>query len=352
MTNTPYPLQRSPREGLVRPVRTDPDGALGPTMGQARGKAWRRSSHGFYVPTAVDSSRPDQRILEASMVLPREGGVTGWAGLHWLGGYWFGGRTRDGSTLLPVWMVTSEWDIREQPGFRVTSEGLRPGDVIEVDGVRVTDAVRSLAFEMRYAANVRHAVEAADMAAYNDLVSVRELSAYLSTLGTWTGIPQAREALVHVEENSWSPRETGFRLVWTQDAGLPTPLCNVPIFDRFGRHLGTPDLFDPDAGLVGEYNGAVHLETRQRGWDITREEGFRRHGLEIVTSVSTDAGNRDALVARIIASRKRALWLPEEERSWTIEPPPWWTPSATVEQRRSLSAEQRERVLRLRLRAA
>ena len=40
----------------------------------------------------------------------------------------------------------------------------------------------------------------------------------------------------------------------------PRPLCNVPVFDRFGQHIGTPDLLDPVAGVVGEYDGALHLE--------------------------------------------------------------------------------------------
>ena len=54
------------------------------------------------------------------------------------------------------------------------------------------------------------------------------------------------------------------RLVWELDAGHPRPLCNVPLFDRHGRHLATPDLVDPGAGVVGEYDGAVHLTGAQR----------------------------------------------------------------------------------------
>ncbi len=54
------------------------------------------------------------------------------------------------------------------------------------------------------------------------------------------------------------------RMIWVVDAGLPRPLCNMPIFDRHGRHIGTPDLLDPVAGVVGEYDGALHLAGEQR----------------------------------------------------------------------------------------
>ena len=48
------------------------------------------------------------------------------------------------------------------------------------------------------------------------------------------------------------------RLVWVLIAELCPPLCNAPLFDLGGQLLGIPDLFDPEAGLVGEYDGAHH----------------------------------------------------------------------------------------------
>ena len=53
----------------------------------------------------------------------------------------------------------------------------------------------------------------------------------------------------------------------------------------------------------------------------------------------------------MIAARQRALWLPEADRAWTIVPPDWWVPITTVEMRRALSEADRQRWLRLRLRA-
>src|SRR3954468_10946219 len=87
--------------GLVWPVPVDPTGLRGPTRGQAGGPRWRRSSWGLYVPSDVDASVPEQRILEQSMRLPG-GAVTGWASLRMHGAAFFDGLRDGGRTQAPV----------------------------------------------------------------------------------------------------------------------------------------------------------------------------------------------------------------------------------------------------------
>lgn len=342
---------RSPGElhQVVWPVRRDPAGRDGPTPKQARGARWRRTSRGLYVPSEVNADRAEQRIAEAAAALPTYGGVTGWAALRWFGSPWFGGTSLGG--YLPVPLATGKRTIRSQPGIAVSEERLSPLDLEVADGIRVTNAVRAVCFEMRYAQNLREAVRAFDMAAYSDLVTIDELVAYAVEHPGWTGIPQCREAVPYLEENCWSPKEVDLRMTWVVEAGLPRPLCNVPIFDRFGRHIGTPDLLDPVAGVVGEYDGALHLAGEQRARDVRRVEAFRAVGLETFTMLRSDLPRRRQMADRMITARKRALWLAESVRAWTIDPPPWWTPTTTVAQRRALSESDRQRWLRLRLRA-
>jgi hypothetical protein len=279
------------------------------------------------------------------------GGVTGWAALRWQGGYWFGGLAPDGQSPLPVTLATGAHALRRQPGFELSEERLNPRDLTTSDGLVITSAVRSVCFLMRRATSVREAVKCFDMAAYADLVSRREVMAYAAELQGWTGIPQCREALTLADENSWSPMETDMRMVWRLDAELPRPLCNVPIFDLRGRHVGTPDLLDPVAGVVGEYDGALHLAGEQRARDVRRAEEFRRVGLEVFTMVSADRAARDRMAERMRAARRRALWQPEDERAWTLTPPAWWVPTHTVDRRRALTETDRQLWLRLRLRA-
>lgn len=329
------------RPGLVAPVRADATGATGPPRGEARGPRWRTTSHGLVVPADVERS-PAQRIVEAAAVLRPGEAVTGWAALHWLGARWFEGVTTGGE-LRNVPLVATR-HLTVQDGYSVSQEFLRPWEVMVVDGLPVTVPVRSVVFEMRYAAWLGAAVEALDMACFSDLISLTEVAAYLSALGPVTGIPRARDALAEGDENAWSPREVMMRRVWIQ-AGLDRPLCNAPIFTLDGRHVGTPDLFDPRSGLAGDYDGWLHLAGEQRARDVRREGDFRELGLEYVTMVAADGGNPAHFTGRLLSAHARAV-ARTTPRRWTVDPPAWWTPTVTVEQRRKLEDWQKERWLR------
>lgn len=330
---------RRPR--LVGPVRIDPVGRTGPTRGQARGRHWRRTSHGFYVPAHVETT-PDQRIVEAAAVLRGDEAVTGWAGLRWQGAAWFDG-TAGRVDVRDVPLLVRR-DRAAPPGAVVSQEFLHPDDIELVDGVPVTHPVRSVVHEMRYAMTLGDAVIALDMACYSDLVSIAEVSAYVAELGPVTAIQQARDALALGDENSWSPRETALRGVWTRRAGLSRPLCNRPVFTLDGRHVGTPDLIEPELGLVGQYNGADHITLAGTAADVKKEAAYRELGLETVTMLVTDRTDLDDFVRRLREAARRA-GARTGPRRWTTDPPSWWTPTHTVERRRALQESERTRFL-------
>jgi hypothetical protein len=288
---------------------------------------------------------PEQRIVEAAAVLPSFGGVTGWAALRWLGATWFDGFAFDGRTPLPVVLATSESDIRAQPGIEVSAERLGPDELTVHDGLAITSALRSVIFGMRHAPGVRSAVVVADMAMYADLVSLEELESWATVNRGWTGCPQLREAVSLAEENAWSPQEVLLRLTWMLDAGLPRPRCNVPVFDLSGRHIGTPDLLDEEAGVAGEYDGSFHLAGRARAKDVRREADLRSVGLEYFPAVAGDWLDRAALVERMLATHARARLANPQARRWTTTPPPWWISTETVSQRRALTSSDRARLL-------
>ena len=271
--------------------------------------------------------------------------MTGWAALRWCGATWFSGLQGDGESQAPVTLATSAADIRPQAGIAVSAEKLGPDEILVVDGPRVTTPHRSVLFEMRYAPSIEAGVVVGDMAAQADLVTSAELRRYAASLASWTGIPRARTATALVRENSWSPQETRMRLVWVLVAGLPEPLCNVPVFDLSGRHLGTPDLFEPVVGVVGEYEGVVHLDRRQRGVDVRREQAFRDVGLEYFPVVGADWRDEVVVAARMCSAYERACRRPAGPRAWTIEPPSWWVPTDTVARRRQLSERERHHLL-------
>jgi hypothetical protein len=304
----------------------------------------------LFVPADVERTTP-QRIVEAGANLAERGGaVTGWAALRWLGGWWFDGSTVLDPHGLPVELALAA-DLRSRPGVTLCEERLNPREIELVDGLPITIAPRSVAFLARRAASLRPAVQAVCMAAFHDLSSLDDVEEYAGAaprqgLSGWTGIPQCRRAVALADENCWSPTEVWMMLVWRLVADLPAPLMNQPVFDLDGRHLGTPDLLDPDSGTLIEYDGAVHLDVVQRARDVRREEAFRDVGLECGTLLSGDLSSPGQAAQRMHAARRRARWESPESRRWTIEPPAWWVPTTTVAQRRALSPSQRSRLLR------
>jgi hypothetical protein len=325
-------------------VRTDPTGLAGPTPGRARGPGWRRTGQGLYVPSQVERST-EQRIVEAAAVLKRDEAVTGWAALRWMGAAWFDGTA--GETTLRDVPLLARRDRAAPPGAAVSQEFLHPDEIVTIDGVPVTLAVRSVVYEMRYARTLGDAVVALDMACYSDLVSLAEVATYVEALGPVTGIQLARDATALGEENSWSPQETRMRGLWTRRTDIELPLCNRPVFTLGGRHVGTPDLVAPVLGLVGQYNGGGHLSLTGAAADVKKDAAYRDLGLETVPMLATDWNDVDDFVGRLKAGARRAASRTSTPL-WTLDEPAWWTPTHTVELRRDLREPARRRLLRYR----
>jgi hypothetical protein len=283
---------------------------------------------------------PCQRVVEVGVLLAAYSAITGWAALAWQGGWWFDGMRADGQTHRPVPIAASRHRMRSQAGMHICEERWDPKDVIVVDGLAVTTPVRSAWFEMRYAESLHRAVAVLDMAAFHDLVSIEEARHFALQHPSYTGIEQCRNAIPLADENAWSPAEPPMRMLW-EAAGYPRPLTNRPVFDLAGNHLGTPDLIDPVSGVLGEYDGPIHLASGQRHRDLNRAEQFRSHGLESATMVTGDRADPTAFLGRLRGAYERAAEVPASRRRWTLELPSWWRPTFTVAQRRALDAEQR-----------
>lgn len=323
----------TPPADLVRPVPVDPTGLAGPTKRQAAGRRWRRTSRGFYVPAEVDGTRPEQRALEQAERVRGSGAVSGWAACRLHGARYFDGH-HSGRRPLPVpLLVWGPGRPDSDDDCVVSQEPVEPDEVWRRCGMAVTEPRRALFDEMRRSEEARDAVLAMDMMAAAGLVSITQMSAYYEQRRSWRRATIVPVALRLASERSRSPAECRMRLVWELDAGLPRPLVNQEIFDRRGRFVAMVDLLDPVAGVVGEYDGAAHRETRRRGRDIGREELLRRLGLEYFDAVAPDLRARGALADRMRSTRARARFEPPEERAWTIDPPPGWPREPSLDER-------------------
>ena len=325
--------------GVFVPIRA---AELTAAQVRAAGTPWgdyRRSSRGLYVPRHVEAT-PAQRVAEAGALLARHTSITGWAALAWQEAHWFDGLEGDGVTPVPVDVSMSRRRIRPQPLISICEERWSPAEVVVVDGLAVASAVRATCFVMRYAPHLRAAVRALCMACFNDHVSLDEVAEWVALHPSYTGIEQCRLALPLGDENAWSPAEVDFLLDWTELVGR-RPLTNRPLFDQSGRHLGTPDLVDPVTGVLGEYDSELHLAGARRAKDLAREGIFRDHGLHPVTMVTAERRDRAAFHQRVHSAYAAAGRQPAAERRWTLQPPAWWVPTWTVEQRRALTARER-----------
>ncbi|SFC27929.1 hypothetical protein SAMN04487968_10528 [Nocardioides terrae] len=290
---------------------------------------------GAYVPADLDEALAvEQRIVSAAWPSLGVGVVTGWAALRWLGAKYLDEDT--------VHLVVPRTSYRAQPGISYSAERLADAETVVLDGLAVTGPLRSVTFAARFAADLAAAVKVLDRAAAADLVSLDEVRrSTTATLAGAVGVGQLREALGLAVENSWSPTETEMRLLW-RGLGLVEVRCNTPIFDLAGRHLGTPDLFAPAVGMIGEYDGSEHLDGARRASDIRREGAFRRAGLEYVEMVAADRRDPRDFLARTtdaLSRVDRSRW------RWTLEAPPWWRRTETVAQRRALTSRDRQRLL-------
>jgi hypothetical protein len=204
--------------------------------------------------------------------------------------------------------------------------------------------LRALFDEMRHAEDEREATVAMDMMAAAELVSISQMRSYVDEHARWRGVPQVRRALDLADEDSRSPNETRLRLIWLLDARLPRPLVNQPVFTLDGQLLGYADLFDEEAGLFGEFDGADHRWAGRHARDVGREDLCRRVGLEYFKVTGLDLLRRPLVVDRMHATRARAKFLAPEQRPWTLAPPPGWFDRAledamTLDERLAYRAE-------------
>jgi hypothetical protein len=166
------PVAPTPR-GLYRPVRVDPSGQNGPTRWQASAaQDWVRTSRGLYVPSYVDRSVPEQRILEQSARAPAHAVVTGWAACRLHGGGFFDGLTADLRTLPVPVNVGPRGFLAADADVSICYGRLMPGDHAVRMGIPTVVVTRATFDAMRLTGEVREAVVVLDMMAAAGRVSV------------------------------------------------------------------------------------------------------------------------------------------------------------------------------------
>jgi len=99
------------------------------------------------------------------------------------------------------------------------------------------------------------------------------------------------------------------------------------VFDLEGNFLGIPDLLDPEAGLVLEFDGKDHRQRRQHQADNIREEKLEVVNLTVCRVDSLDLRQPVPLAERLRARRAQGMARDRRQDGWTTEQPDWWAPA-------------------------
>lgn len=163
-------------------------------------------------------------------------------------------------------------------------------------GVRVTTVARTW-LDCAALVPLPHLVAMGDHALHHALVSAGDLESTVGWARRRRGVVNARQALPLLDPGAESPPESVVR-VHCLMAGLPRPVCNLDIAHD-GQWLARVDLAWPEARLVVEYDGVVHLDDVQRRRDAWRRNALQRAGWLVITLTADDLRTPGLMCRRI-----------------------------------------------------
>jgi hypothetical protein len=171
-------------------------------------------------------------------------------------------------------------------GIQGRRRALRADEVTLIDGVRVTVASRTFV-DLAATLDEANLIVLGDAILRKHRASLADLEAAIRAAGGQRGVMRARRAIARLDGRSASAPESLVR-VRIEDAGLPRPLANVDVFDSCGGWIACPDLLYKEAKIAIEYEGERHLQKRQFGLDLARDQLLTLAGFVVVR-----AGPRD-----------------------------------------------------------
>ncbi len=304
--------------------------ADGVTREQLRGPGWCRTSYGFYRPIPATSAgrTPTQRILDAAALAPPDAAIGGWAAAFVHGVDILDGIDSFTMTEIPVLLCLGRDLGRRSTGrVRYSRDRLPPADVCLRHGLPVTAPLRTAFDGARLSDGLAEAVAFLDACAHERIITLTDLAAYIAThrADGWSGIEQVRRALALADMATRNLWESRLRVLAVREAGVPKPLVNCPVFDVAGGFAGIPDLLDPEAGVVLEFDGQGHRDRRQHRADNVREERFESLGLIVARADSLDLmHHRVDLVRRVVDAYARGRRRDRAQDRWTLVEPDWW----------------------------
>lgn len=196
---------------------------------------------------------------------------------------------------------------RPQHGLRLRYDTLAAGEVVDLDGVRVTTPART-AFDLGRRLDTGPAVARMDALMRARPYSIADVDLLAKVHRGVPGLPKLRKALPLVDGGAESPRETWLRLLFV-DAGLPKPVTQYVVRAENGRYVRRLDMVWEEFKVAAEYDGQQHLTDRyQYAKDVWVNRELQRLNWHVVHVIKEDRG--DDIVAHVRATLLSRGWNP------------------------------------------
>ena len=260
--------------------------------------------YGVHVHNSVQTSL-SVRCAAAGLVLPGDATFSDLTAVELLGlPLPFGVRR---SRPLDV-TVSPPTDRPVGKGVRGYRRYLLPSEVTVIGGIRVTTAARTFV-DLAAGLDESNLIVIGDAALRSGLASLADLEAAVGSAAGRRGVLRARRAVMRLDCRSASASESLLR-VRIEDAGLPRPALNVNVYDSCGGWIACPDMLYKEAKVAVEYEGEHHLNKRQFGLDLARDQLLTLAGFVVVR-----AGPRDLAA--------HSMTLPDTLRRLLVVRAPW-----------------------------
>ncbi|WP_253182774.1 hypothetical protein [Arthrobacter sp. SW1] len=194
----------------------------------------------------------------------------------------------------------------------------KPGEVVVVDGVRVTSPARTW-LDLAQRMSIDDLVAAGDSIVCSHgpdhpvprepMATIDQLKAMVSAHPGMRGVRKARLALDLIRVGADSPQESLMRLALI-NAGLAEPVLNHVIYNEWGQPAVWPDAAYVREKVSLQYDGGHHGEPEQYRRDIKRQALTERLGWQEVRVARADLeGDRPAVVDKVRRAFKPSIEL-------------------------------------------
>lgn len=189
-------------------------------------------------------------------------------------------------------------------GIVIHSDELRPAEVAQRQGIRVTSPART-AFDLGRRSGLTVAVIRVDAMLQAAKLAIVDVEPLLLQHRGVRGIRQLREVLALADTGAESPQETRLRLVLT-NAGIRPSRTQIDIYDGLSL-VGRIDMGWPEWKVGVQYDGAQHwTDPRQRTRDIEQDVAYRDCGWRIVRVGADLLRYRQATIIRRVQAELSA----------------------------------------------